>query len=120
MTSTIMNKLTNKSTVILKTLQSMKGFCTAQQIHKEIPQINLTTVYRNLEKFTQMGLVQKISLRHQESAYEFSQHKHHHTICDSCNEIRHITLTPTLFKKIPEMMHVDPSSIEVIIRGKCK
>lgn len=98
----------------------MKGFCTAQQIHTHIPEINLTTIYRNLEKFTEMRLVQKISLAHQEFAYEFTEHKHHHTICDSCHNIKHITLPSSVFKKIPELAHFDPESIEVIIRGTCK
>lgn len=115
-----MNKLTSKSTLILKTLQAMEGFCTAQQIHKEIPEINLTTIYRNLEKFTKMDLIQKISLPNQEFTYEFSEYKHHHTICDSCNNIKHIILPSHIFKKIPELAHFDPNSIEVIIRGKCK
>jgi len=115
-----MNKLTSKGELILKTLQNMKGFCTAQEIHKKVPEINLTTVYRNLERFSDSGLIQKISLPHQEFAYEFSEHKHHHTICDSCSNIKHITLPAKVLREIPELSHFDPDSIEVIIRGKCK
>lgn len=117
---TLMNKLTSKSSLILKTLQNTKGFCTAQEIHKKIPTINLTTVYRNLEKFTELGLIQKISLPHQEFAYEYTEHKHHHAICNSCSNIKHITLPSRILKSIPELAHFDPNSIEIIIKGTCK
>jgi Fe2+ or Zn2+ uptake regulation protein len=117
---THMNKLTSKAELILKTLQDMKGFCTAQEIHKNIPQINLTTIYRNLEKFSESGIIQKISLPHQEFAYEFTERKHHHTICDSCSNINHITIPSTILKKIPGLEHFDPESLEIIIKGKCK
>lgn len=113
------NTHTKKGELILKTLQVTKGFCTAQELHKKIPTINLTTIYRNLEKFTEIGIVQKISLAHQEYAYEYSEHKHHHTVCESCHTIQHIQLSPETLKRIPELSHFDPESIEVIVRGTC-
>lgn len=118
MTMTI--KMTKKQQHIYKTLQSLKGFATAQEIHQKIPEINLTTIYRTLEKFEQQNLVQKIILANQEAAYEFSQHKHHHVICTSCNKIHHITIQQTILEKIQNISHLKPDSIEITIRGLCK
>ncbi len=113
-------KLTKKGELILKTLQGMEGFCTAQDLHKRIPEIDLTTVYRNLEKLVTKNLVQKVALLNQEFVYEYSNHKHHHSFCESCARVEHISLSQKTLGTIPELKHFNPESIEVIIKGRCK
>jgi Fe2+ or Zn2+ uptake regulation protein len=115
-----MTKITSKGEMILKTLQKMKGFNTAQEIHSQTPSINLTTVYRNLEKLCSAGHVQKILLANQECAYEYTKTKHHHTVCENCKKIQHIHLSEKTILSIPELSHFDPASIEIVIKGTCK
>lgn len=116
----IATKMTKKQTQIFKTLQSLRGFATAQQIHETLPDINLTTIYRTLEKFEQQHLIQKIILANQEAAYEFSQHKHHHVMCSSCNTIEHIHIDKNLVQQIKKIAHFKQDSIEIVVRGTCK
>lgn len=114
-----MIKLTTKQKEILKTLQSLQGFCTTQEIHKKIPHIDLTTVYRALEKFYQKDIVQKIILHNQEAAYEYSKDKHHHSLCKTCKKIEHIKLNTDLLRHISELKHFKPETVEVFITGAC-
>lgn len=98
----------------------MKGFATAQEIHTHTPNIDLTTVYRALEKFEKNNLVQKIILNNGESVFEATKHKHHHIICVSCNTIKHIDIEKKILKHIEDMSDLKPESIEITIQGICK
>lgn len=98
----------------------MKGFRTTQEIHAKIPLIDLTTVYRNLEKLCESGYIQKILLPHQEYAYEYTKNKHHHIFCEGCKKIKHVHLSQKTLSLIPELSHLKADSIEIIIKGNCK
>lgn len=117
---TMTTKLTKKQEQIYKTLQSMKGFATAQEIHTQTPNIDLTTVYRALEKFEKENLVQKIILNNGEAVYEASKHKHHHIICTSCNKIHHVEIQQKIISEVENISHLKPESIEITIKGICK
>lgn len=116
---TMKNTITKKQIEIIKTLENLKGFCTAQTIHANVPTMNLTTVYRGLEKLVEKNLVYKIVGDNGEAFYEYKKEIHHHSICTSCDTISHIKLGKEFIKKIPELSHFDPESIEITIRGKC-
>lgn len=113
-------KLTSKQERIYKTLQSMKGFATAQEIHQKIEDVDLATVYRALEKFESQNLVQKIILNNGEAVFEAIQHKHHHVICTSCDTIHHIDIEKKILASIENISHLKPESIEITIKGICK
>lgn len=62
------------------------------KVHESYPKIGLTTVYRNLEKLEQMGLVLKLHLGDGRNRYKLYQDPlnpeyHHHMICTSCKRI---------------------------------
>lgn len=81
--------------VILDILSSSKGHLSAKEIYDALysthPGIGLTTVYRTLELFQRLGVVQKITTPDGQARYELKTEEnkghHHHLICLRCGKI---------------------------------
>ncbi len=61
------------------------------EVKKKYPQIGLATVYRTVQLFEKIGLVQHISLDDGRMRYQMAdpeeKHEHHHLICEICGEV---------------------------------
>lgn len=57
--------------------------------------IHLATVYRTLEKFVHLDLLEKIDFQEGKFRYEYMQDHHHHAICNSCGRVQDIMDTDT-------------------------
>jgi Fe2+ or Zn2+ uptake regulation protein len=51
---------------------------------------NKTTVYRELETLKKTGKIKEVFLRNDRALYELVGSHHHHIVCISCGDIRHI------------------------------
>ena len=69
---------------------SVNGPISAQEILKNLqkksPNINKTTVYRQLEKLAKEGTVTELFLGNDYKSYEISSN-HHHIICTKCKKV---------------------------------
>jgi Fur family ferric uptake transcriptional regulator len=81
---------TRQAEVLSAALDSLSGFCSAQQIHAELrrngERIGLTTVYRHLQVLSEDGRVDTIRDISGETLYRrcrTSAH-HHHLTCRTC------------------------------------
>ncbi|HLD17638.1 MAG TPA: transcriptional repressor [Patescibacteria group bacterium] len=62
---------------------------TAAQIHEQLSEMNLSTVYRNLRTLEKNHLIEEISLYSGETTYEKAGQKHHdHQLCRSCKTMQ--------------------------------
>lgn len=70
-----------------------------QDVYKALTEkginVNLVTVYRNLDKLSQLGMIQKHILSQEDSAcYQYTQNHscndHLHLICKKCGKIYHL------------------------------
>ncbi len=59
-----------------------------QQVKKRFPMISLGTVYKTLEKFFEVGLIQKVSPITEVARYDAITHPHHHMVCLDCQSIQ--------------------------------
>jgi Fur family transcriptional regulator, peroxide stress response regulator len=59
-----------------------------QQVRKRFPMISLGTVYKTLERFHEVGLIQKVSPVTEVARYEANTTHHHHMICLECQTIQ--------------------------------
>jgi len=59
-----------------------------QQVKKRFPMISVGTVYKTLEKFYEVGLIQKVSPITEVARYEVVTDPHHHMVCLECQSIR--------------------------------
>lgn len=104
---------------ILNVLKKSKGALSAADIHKKVPEVDLVTVYRNLDVFVSDGLVKKLSLDKSEALFEYQEDDHHHAICTDCNKVIHFELPD---QEIMDLIKVEgflPESLEITVRGKC-
>ena len=62
-----------------------------QQVRKRFPMISLGTVYKTLERFHKVGLVQKVSPLTEVARYDAIINPHHHMVCLKCQAILDVT-----------------------------
>ncbi len=82
-------KLTKQRKVILDELKKMEGHPTAEDIFETVkklqPNIGLCTVYRNLDRFTELGLIKEIDGKLRR--FCMKQEPHHHIRCMKCGKV---------------------------------
>jgi Fur family ferric uptake transcriptional regulator len=73
--------------------------CIYNMAKKNCPQIGLATVYRTLELFCRLSIVQSMVMEDGKSLYELKRDRsHHHLICLSCGTIMETDLN---YEEIP-------------------
>ncbi len=120
-------KITDKRLAILDVLVSNEQkLLTVDEIYarlkKSQTELNLTTVYRNLEHFTGLGILHKLILKDQCTYYKlscYSEH-HHHLICENCGAVTAIEHCP-LDAILPEAEghHFQVNSHKLEVYGIC-
>ena len=86
----------------------------------EIPQINLSTVYRTIKTLSEEDKISIIELPGEKACYEIRQKEHHHYfLCDSCNKIYFINKCPKgLSEIVPQGFIIRGHSIT--LNGFCQ
>ena len=112
-------RLTKKRQAILDVLQEEKEALSAAQVHKLVPELDLATVYRNLEYFTKEKVIKKLQLGSQESKFEYQHEPHHHAICTECERVIHFTAPDEKIKKLLGVGDFKVEELEVTVRGVC-
>lgn len=51
------------------------------------PDVNLSTIYRNLEELEQLGLVEHVHLGHGPAVYHLVSERHGHFVCENCGGV---------------------------------
>ncbi len=105
---------------ILDLLSSRNQALSARDIHKNLSDIDLATVYRNLSKFVEQGIVRELRFSKEESVYEINEDGHEHAICSDCGKVKHIKLNKKKLIETLSLKDFDVKDIEINIRGKCK
>ena len=81
-------RVTGPRRVIIATLLGADSHVTAEdlaeQVHQQLPDVHLSTVYRTLDTLEDMGVVEHVHLGHGRAVYHLSGQRHLHLVCDSC------------------------------------
>lgn len=89
-------RLTRPRKVIMDVLRNTSEHLSTEEIYQQVyqvyPAIGLTTVYRTLELFVQVGLVHKFEFGDGKARYEINfgpeaTGHHHHLVCVRCKRI---------------------------------
>ena len=76
------------------------------KVKEKFPEIGLATVYRTVQLFEQMGIVDKLNFDDGCSRFELASedtiHHHHHLICEQCNKV--FEVADDLLEEIEEGM----------------
>lgn len=112
-------KLTEKRIRILDVLKKTPNTLSARDIHKQIPEIDLVTIYRNLDLFTKEKIIKQVHLGTEEAQYEYQKEPHHHAVCVDCERVIHFTAPDAKLKKLLGLEDFQVDEIEVTVRGIC-
>jgi Fur family ferric uptake transcriptional regulator len=85
---------------VLEALVAAEGHCTAEEIaatvHARHPDIHQSTVYRNLDRFEQLGVAYHAHLGHGPALWHLTATSHHHLTCEGCGAI--VAVDPSVFQ----------------------
>ncbi|MFW6035110.1 MAG: Fur family transcriptional regulator [Halothermotrichaceae bacterium] len=84
-------RMTKQRKLILETLQSTDTHPTAdwvyEKVKKEIPNISLGTVYRNLNLLADMGKIMVLNYGSSYSRFDGNPDNHYHFTCEKCEKV---------------------------------
>jgi Fur family ferric uptake transcriptional regulator len=94
----------------------------AERVQAVYPQVNLSTIYRNVDLLTEMGVVRANLLPGEGTTYELADEKPHvHLVCQRCHEVTHVD-PPDLERLkacVPLPTTFYPLSYSLVITGYC-
>ncbi len=133
----LQEKLTSKNyRVTPQRLLIMEIFCQHEGAHlsaediyrlvsQQFPDIGLATVYRTLELFAKMGIIERVHFGDGKNRYELTQHgkhAHHHLICIKCGGVAEVDedLLEKLERAVGEEYQFDILDHQVKFYGYCQ
>ena len=60
----------------------------AQQVQKDFPSVDVSTVYRTLETLRELEVVDRVHFADGRTVYHLRDHQHHHLCCEKCGSIQ--------------------------------
>jgi Fe2+ or Zn2+ uptake regulation protein len=112
-------RTTKQRQAIIDVLKKQKTALSAAEVHALLPNVDLATVYRNLEHFTHEKIIKKLQLGTQEARFEYQHKPHHHAVCSECKRVIHFTAPDEKIKKLLGIGEFQVDEIEVTVRGIC-
>jgi Fe2+ or Zn2+ uptake regulation protein len=81
-------RVTNSRRLLLHALFDVPRDRTAEElaavIQAKTPDVNLSTIYRNLEELEQLGVIVHAHLAHGPATYHLAARAHGHLVCEEC------------------------------------
>lgn len=111
--------------LVLKTLQSNVVHPTADYVYelikKEMPNISLATVYRNLNQLAEAGIIRKIEGLDGVVRFDHNTHNHYHFICIKCNKVYDIPfdIAPNLEEQVLVETGLQIIQHDIAFKGIC-
>jgi len=119
-------RVTSQRASILEIIRHGQGHLDADEVYRRArlkqPQLSLSTVYRTLQVFKKLGLVEELHFDEAHHHYEVKPpSEHHHLICLSCGRIIefHTPLTRYVKRNVTEAKDFEIVNTEVNMTGYC-
>ncbi len=110
--------------LILETLKEYAIHPNAEelytQVHEKDKNISKGTLYRNLNRLAEEGIIKKIDGLDTTSHFDHNIHEHYHFICTKCGRIYDIEKGETKFPKIDVQKGFQVTSSDIILKGLCQ
>ncbi|MGH3187712.1 MAG: Fur family transcriptional regulator [Streptosporangiaceae bacterium] len=93
----------------------------AEEVQAQAPDVNISTIYRNLDELVRLGVVDRSYLGGGPAAYHLASVTHGHLVCEQCGSMTEVP--GELFRDVAETLAaryrfaVDPHQFGVI--GRC-
>lgn len=118
-------KFSKQRNLILNTVLNSDNHITADEIYYKLkanhPELSLGTVYRNLSKLSEIGLIKKVNIPNQSDKFDKNLSRHTHLVCSDCNKIYDIELESIdcIIKNISGDNNILINSYNIIFEGIC-
>ena len=120
-------RVTSQRRLILDILRHSEGHLDADELYRlakeREPRISLATVYRNLNLFKELGLVEERHFTEEHHHYEVKRRrKHHHLICLGCGRVVEFEypLTRQMKEHISRKSGFKVLNTEISMEGYCE
>lgn len=96
-----------------------KHTLTVQELGVLLPEMDASTIYRNIERFVTDGVLREVHAHAEGAAYELTEGTHDHFVCDTCRTVLAMHVQTHLMKKIlPSGALMRDGG--VVVHGTCK
>lgn len=112
-------RFSKKRQAILDVLKKENKALSAAEVHALVSDIDLATVYRNLEYFVSEKIIKKLQLGTNEARFEYQREPHHHAVCSECERVVHFQAPDEEIKKLLGVKDFHIDELEVTVRGIC-
>lgn len=127
---TLLSQLGHRRTVqrqvILQVIAEAEGHLTIEQLADRIqaimPPVSLSTIYRNVELLSDMGLIRTNHLPGEGTSFELADGKPHvHLVCQHCHSVTHLDAQQleTLHADLQVAAHFQIVSLALTVIGYC-
>ena len=119
-------RVTNQRALILEIIRRGQGHLDADEVYRRArqkqPRLSLSTVYRTLQAFKRLGLIEEVHFDEAHHHYEVKPPaQHHHLVCLGCGRIIEFRypLARYVKRNVAEAKDFDIISTEVRMTGYC-
>ena len=119
-------RATNQRALILNVIRKGQGHLDAEEVHRRAQRkqrrLNLSTVYRTLQVFKKLGLVEELHLDETHHHYEMKPPtQHYHLICLGCGQVIEFEypLARLVKRNVAQARDFEITGSEVRITGYC-
>ncbi|MCK5433930.1 MAG: transcriptional repressor [Dehalococcoidales bacterium] len=119
-------KFTNQRALILEIIHHGEGHLDADEVYRRArdkqPRLSLSTVYRTLRRFKELGLIEEVHFDEAHHHYEVKPlAEHHHLLCLGCGRIIefHYPLSRYVKRNVPEARGFRVVETEIRMTGYC-
>ncbi len=120
-----MGRTIKQKEIVLDTLKSLKTHPTIKELYEEVKKkdntIGQATVYRNINKLYDNGLIRKVQVGDNIDHYDGNLNSHYHLKCNECGKIMDIfdNRCNELISTICKEQKIEVDNYELILSGKC-
>ena len=119
-------RVTTQRALILEIIRQGQGHLDADEVYRrgreKQPRLSLSTVYRTLQLFKKLGLVEEVHFDDTHHYYETKPpSEHHHLVCLGCGRVIEFQYPLARYVKrgVPEAKDFDIVGTEVRMTGYC-
>jgi Fur family peroxide stress response transcriptional regulator len=112
--------------LILEVLRQTTSHPTAKWIYdrarKQLPELSLGTVYRNLAVLVKQGLANKLDFGSSFDRYDARTVPHHHFVCEKCGSVSDLDLPvdDSLTRNLRKATGLEATRHEIRLYGLCE
>ncbi len=81
-------RITSSRRILLEALFAAERHLSAEELAEAVqaraPDVNLSTIYRNLEDLQRLGVIVHAHLGHGPATFQLASHAHAHFVCEEC------------------------------------